>query len=63
MYHIFINSCVDGNLDSFNVLAIVKKNAVMHIRVHVFFKVCFPPDICPEMGLMDHIVPLFFLVF
>ena len=59
MYHIFINSCDDGNLDSVSVLAIVK-NAVMHIGVHVIFEVCFSPDICPGMRLMDHIVPLFF---
>ena len=60
-FHIFIHPCVDGHLDSVNVLAIVK-NAVMHIEVHVFFEVCFSSDICPGMGLMAHPVPLF-LVF
>ena len=38
IYHIFIHSSVDGDLDCFHVLAIVSTAAV-NIRVHVSFRI------------------------
>ena len=42
----------------FYVLAIVNSAAV-DIEVHVFFKLCFSPEICPGVGLLDNMVALF----
>ena len=62
MYHIFfIYSSVDGHLGCFHVLAIVN-SAAMNTEVHVPFELWFCLDICPGVGLLDHIVVLF-LVF
>ena len=58
MYHIFfIHASVDGHLGCFHVLAIVNSAAV-NTEVHVFFKVWFSLDICPGVGLLDHMVLL-----
>ena len=62
MYHILVHSSVSGHLGCFHVLAIMNSAAVS-IRVHVsFFKLWFSPDICPGVGLQDHMVTIF-LVF
>ena len=59
MYHSFlIHSSVDGHLVYFHVLAIVN-SAAMNIGVHVSFQILVFLDICPEVGLLDHIVVLF----
>ena len=34
--------------------------AAMNIRVHISFQIRFSPDICPGVGLLDHMVPLVF---
>ena len=61
IYHIFINSSVDGHLGCFRVLVIVNGVAV-NIRVHVLFELEFCPDMCPGVGLLDRMTVLF-LVF
>ena len=44
-------------LSCFHVLAIVS-NVAVNIWVHVFFKLDFSLDICPRVGLLDHMVAL-----
>ena len=57
--HPLYHSSVDGQC--FHVLAIVN-SASVNTRVHVSFQSRVFPDICPELGLLDHMVALF-LVF
>ena len=56
----FIPSSVDGCLGSFPILAIVN-SAAINIAVHVSLKIkfLFFSDICPGVGLLDHMVALF----
>ena len=62
MYCIFfIQSSADGHLGCFCVLAIVN-NAAVNIEVHVSFQIMFSLNICPRVGLLDHMVVLY-LVF
>ena len=62
MHHIFfIHSSVDGPLGCFHLLAIANSVAV-NIGVHVSFQIIVSLDICPGVGLMDHMVVLY-LVF
>ena len=39
----------------------VVNSAAMNIGVHLSFKLWFPLDVCPGVGLMDHIVALFLI--
>ena len=58
-HHIFIHSSViDGQLGCSHVLGIVN-SAAMNIAEHVSFKPCFSSDMCPRVGLLDHILVLF----
>ena len=62
MYHIFlIHSSVDGRLHCFHELTIVNSVSI-NIKVHVYFQWKFYLDICPGVGLLDHVVVLY-LVF
>ena len=62
IYNIFfIRSSVKGHLCCFHVVAIVNI-AAMKIACMYIFEPCFSPDICPRVGLQNHMVILF-LVF
>ena len=63
MQHIFfIHSSVSGHLGCCHVLATVN-SAAMDIWVHVsFWIMVFSSDVCPGVGLLDHMATLF-LVF
>ena len=56
--YFFICSSVGRHLSCFHALATVN-SAAMNIGVHVSFGIVFFLDICPGVGLMDHIVVLF----
>ena len=57
MYHIFlIHSSVDGHLVSFHVLAIANSTAV-RVRYHFALQFCL--GICPEGGLLGHMIVYF----
>ena len=54
MYHIFfIHSSVDGHLGCFHVLAIVNRAA---LGCMYRFELRFSLDICPGVGLLNHMV-------
>ena len=55
-------SSVDGHLACFHVLAVVH-SAAMNVGMNVSFLVMCSPDICPGMGLLDHMIVLFFIFF
>ena len=58
LYYLFIHLSVDGYLGYLHVLAIVN-GAAVNIGAHVF-KLEFSLDICPEVGLLNHMAILFF---
>ena len=57
MYHIFSYSFVDGHLGCFQVLAVVTSAAV-NMGYMYLFELDFLSfsDICPGVGLLDHMV-------
>ena len=58
-HHIFFHSSViDGQLGCFRVLSIVN-SAAMNIAEHISFKPGYSLDMCPGVGLLDHILVLF----
>ena len=61
MYIFLIYSSVDRHLVFPHVLVIVN-SAAMNIRVHVSFLMRFCLDICPAVGMLDHMIVLY-LVF
>ena len=61
-YHIFIQSPDNGHLACFHVLDIVYILLQWTLGFFYLFELRFSPDICPGVGLQDHIVALF-LVF
>ena len=62
MYHnFFINSCVDGHLGSFHVLAIVTRDT-MNNGTHVSFSILVSSGYMPRSGIAGCMVVLF-LVF
>ena len=59
MYHMFfMHSSVDGHLGCSCVLAIENSAAVNMMGGMYPFKLWFSPDICPRVGLLDHMVTL-----
>jgi len=59
MYLIFfIHSPVEGHLGYFYVLAVVN-SAAMDMGHMYLFDPCFSLDICPGLGLLDHMVAVF----
>ena len=60
VYHIFIHASVGGCLGCFHVLATVS-SAAMNIGVHASFGIIFFLNICPEVGLLDHMATLFLI--
>ena len=55
MDHIFIYSSFDGHLGCFHVLAIVNS---ANTGVCVYVELEFSLDICPGVGLQDHMVTI-----
>ena len=60
MYQFFTHPSVDKHLDCVHVLTIVN-SVVLNIGVYVTFKLWFSLDICPGVGLLDHMAALFLL--
>ena len=58
----FLHSTVSGHLGCFYDLAVVISDVMNLGGSYVFFKLQFSLDICPGVGLQDHMVALF-LVF
>ena len=61
MYHMFfIHLSVDEHLVCFQVLAVVN-SAPMNIEVNVSFLIgVFCLNVCPKVGLLDHMATLYF---
>ena len=55
--HNFIHSSVCGHLHYFHILAKVNSTG-MNTGCKYLFELCFSPDICPAVGLQDHMVAL-----
>ena len=59
IYIFFIHSSVNGHVDCFHILAVVN-SAAINTGVHVFeLEFSSFPDICPGVGLLDHMATLF----
>ena len=53
---------VDGHSDSYHALAVVN-SATMTTGMHVSFQMVFFSDMCPGVGLLDHMVAVFLVFF
>ena len=52
-------SSVNVHLGCFPIVAIIN-SAAMNTAIHISFQLWFSPDVCPGVGMQDHMEVLFF---
>ena len=62
VYYVYIHSSVNEHLGCFHDLAIVN-SAEGALGYMYLLKLEFSPDICPEVGLLDHVVALCLVIY